>query len=412
MNQSTTRAIGSPLRVLLTYGWCRTAYVAAECIARAGHTVFVCDSSALSMARVSRSVKGFFRVPSFHAEPDNYVDALGAIAGRHDIQVLMPMHEDALTVQERRERLPPGLIVAAPPCEGLALGLDKQRIVALAARAGVDAPATAAPESMAEAQERIQTSRFPLVVKTRHGNGGKGVAVARSPAEALRQYRAFVDRFKLGRGRLPLLQEFVPGELCGAAFFSVAGDMKACFAERYLRCKDHGFGTSVLREPVQDDARIKRATGIMCTALGWSGLGHFDYLFCRETGRLALIEMNPRFWGALNLSIINGFNFPLALLQWHAHGAFDASLFPTARGNRASLWLAGETIACVNELAAGIWAAPVNSLRRIWAAGRRGGFDDLRKRDPLPMLFELLYYAAGYVRSRGSTNPVCAGMCQ
>jgi len=400
------------MRVLLTYGWCRTAYVAAECIANAGHTVFVCDSSALSMARVSRSVRGFFRVPPFQEEPDNYVDALGTIVRRNDIQVLMPMHEDALTVQERRACLPVGLIVAAPSCEGLMLGLDKHRIIALATNAGVDAPATAAPESIEGAKKVIHASQFPLIIKTRHGNGGKGVAVARTPADAVRLYLAFVDRFKLGHGHFPLLQEFVSGELCGAAFFSVAGDMKACFAERYLRCKDNGFGTSVLREPVEDDARIKEATQRMCKALGWSGVGHFDYLFCRETGRLALIEMNPRFWGALNLSIINGFNFPLALLQWHAYGAFDESLFSRARGKSTSLWLAGELIACVNEIAAGAWTAPVNSLKRILVARRQGGFDDVHKDDRLPLLFELLYYAAGYVRSGGSTNPVRAGMCQ
>ena len=35
----------SPTRILVTYGWCRTAYAVAESLAKAGYAVYGCDDS-------------------------------------------------------------------------------------------------------------------------------------------------------------------------------------------------------------------------------------------------------------------------------------------------------------------------------------------------------------------------------
>ncbi|MEG4632702.1 hypothetical protein QUB56_24440 [Microcoleus sp. AR_TQ3_B6] len=62
------------MRILVTYGWCRTAYIAAESICRAGFEVYACGSTALSMVRVSRLVRGFDRVPDPFKEPEQLVE--------------------------------------------------------------------------------------------------------------------------------------------------------------------------------------------------------------------------------------------------------------------------------------------------------------------------------------------------
>lgn len=397
---------------MVSYGWCRTAYVAAKCLAEAGHDVYVCDPSPLSMTRVSRYVKGFHRVPAFYRAPEDFVDALAALVGRWKIDLLMPMHEEAVTIQRLRRRLPSQLIVAAPELGQLTLGLDKYKIITVASSVGVDVPATYAPASLDDAVEMMLSLRYPLVIKTRHGNGGKGVVITRTQAECMHAYTGLVKRFGLGYENLPLLQEFVEGDLCGGAFLSVEGRVKACFCERYIRCKDNGFGTSVLRERMDGETGIREATVRVCSALGWTGVGHFDFIRRRKGGAPVLIEMNPRFWGALSLSVANGLNFPLALLHLHTGGNPDKALLAAAGERKRSLWIAGEIMACVNEVANKDWRAPMRSLERILTIRSNGVFDDFEMRDPLPLIFELLYYGAGFVRARGNRNPVESWMCQ
>ena len=40
---------------------------------------------------------------------------------------------------------------------------------------------------------------------------------------------------------------------------------------------------------------------------------------------------------------------------------------------------------------------------------RPDGYDDFRLTDPVPLLFEMLYYGSGFLAS-GSTNPIEEGM--
>ena len=53
----------------ITYGWCRSAYTVARSLARRGVEVHVGDSSALAMARFSRHVRSFTRLPDFFHSP-------------------------------------------------------------------------------------------------------------------------------------------------------------------------------------------------------------------------------------------------------------------------------------------------------------------------------------------------------
>ena len=62
------------MRILVTYEWCRTAYIAAESLCRAGFEVYACGSTALSMVRVSRFVRGCDRVPDPFQEPEQLVE--------------------------------------------------------------------------------------------------------------------------------------------------------------------------------------------------------------------------------------------------------------------------------------------------------------------------------------------------
>src|SRR5436190_16348059 len=102
------------MRVLITYGWCRTAYVMAESLCRAGFTVSACGDSALSVARVSRHVTSFDTVPDPFGDPRSYTAAVGDVMRRRGASLVFPAHEDFVVLQQFRDLLPADAIVAAP----------------------------------------------------------------------------------------------------------------------------------------------------------------------------------------------------------------------------------------------------------------------------------------------------------
>jgi carbamoylphosphate synthase large subunit len=361
------------------------------------------------MARASRFSSGFDRLPDIFAEPEEYVKALSAIVRRRGIDVLLPVHEDALVIREHEDLLPRELIIACPTKNELTSALDKYEILRIASDAGVDCPHTLAPHNVDEALDLLGSSRFPLVLKTRRGNSGKGVCVVRSAKEGVGKYVEMVSKYRLSDECLPIIQEYLEGPVCGGCFLSQEGRTIACFTERYLRCKEGGFGTSVLREPFEHP-KLRDYTARLAEALGWTGIGHFDFIWDRGSDRMRLIEMNPRFWGALNMAIQNGYDFPSALVTMLARNRPDMEAFNPSSMPVRSLWIVGEMIAGMAELLHGKPTAPLSSLRRILRPGGRCSYDDFRLSDPLPLCVEVLYYATQFILSGGKVNPERAEM--
>ncbi len=59
------------------------------------------------------------------------------------------------------------------------------------------------------------------------------------------------------------------------------------------------------------DARLK------LNALGWQGVGMFEYRWDASNGEFYLMELNGRFWGSLHLALFAGVDFPALLVACH-----------------------------------------------------------------------------------------------
>ena len=393
------------MKILVSYGWCRTAYVICESLARAGFTVSACGNSVLSMTRVSRYVSTFDSVPDPFEDPGAYAAAVGEVMRRRGLRLVIPAHEDSVSLRQFQHLLPANAIVAAPDCAAASQVLDKWSFVQRAKRADVPAPATWAPRSLEEADDILAEVDHPAIIKPRRGNGGKGVVLAHDPRQGSREYRRIVNQFRLSSDMLPLIQQYIAGGLAGSCFMAIDGNLQACFIERYLRCKQAGFGTSVLREPAESE-EIRDYTARLCRELNWTGIGHLDFIISSADKRPRLLEMNPRFWGALNLAVRNGFDFPRALASWAATGVVDSHSFHV-QSPVSSLWIAGELMACVEDVKKRRWRDLLKSPARLI---KSDCYDDFRIRDPLPFFVELAYYLTGFVRAGGDVNPVTMGM--
>jgi carbamoylphosphate synthase large subunit len=394
------------MNVLITYGWCRTAYAVAENLYKAGYNVFVTDSNRLSMTRYSRYVSGFDLSPDPFLFPEDYVRRLSEIIQKRKIHALIPVHEDSIAIRKFQMLLPPGLMIACPGYEDLLIAIDKLKIVSIAKECAVETPNTVEISSFDDLDKASKELGFPLVIKTRHGNSGKGVFIVNEKDELKIKYEHIVKRFSL-ENYMPFLQQYVNGNVYGCCFLSHNGDILFSFSERYIRCKDGGFGTSVYREQ-SNLPLLENHTRKIVKYLNWTGIGHFDYIVSRDKQHAYLIEMNPRFWGAINLSTKNGYDFPNGLLNLFIYkNAKQAKKYckPSTKP-KPSMWIVGEIISAISDFRNGNRFAFLELIQHFSSALNCATFDDFRVSDPLPLIIELVYYAKQFLKDHGNINPI------
>jgi predicted ATP-grasp superfamily ATP-dependent carboligase len=389
----------------VTYGWCRVSYVILDALARRGVAVHAGDASRLAMCRASRRCASFTRTAHPYRDPDRYVADVAAALVRTGARVLIPGHEDLLALARRRDLLPPGTLLAAADPDLLEAVRDKGRLAELAARAGVAMPRTWTPREPAALRRLAEEISYPAVVKPRLGNSAKGVTIVPDAAAAVAAVEQLVADHRLPPERWPLVQSFAPGDGYGVCLLYNRGELRAAFCERYLRAKDGDFGTSVLRASVEAPDLIAAARALL-DPLGWHGVAHLDFLHDPATGASALLEVNPRFWGALDLAVRAGVDFPWLLYQMLTEG--DVAPVLTWRVGVTSRWIAGELLHGINRLRRGQLREGARWLGEV-AFHRADGCDDLRGDDPLPLAAELAYYGSRFLAS-GSVNPVEEGM--
>lgn len=193
-------------------------------------------------------------------------------------KVLLPMEEETLlAILDRRSEFD-----CAIPFESA----EKIR------RVRDKAWAAAQPEAPAPA------TGAPCVVKPRIGSGARGRRYCRTEEEFRRAARGGV-----------VVQEWVRGEAeCVSLLYDLDGACAAAFVHRRLHEYPASGGPSTWRESIRDDALVDRARSIVAR-VGWRGVIQLEF----KGGRL--LEVNPRFWGSLNLAVRCGINFPHLLFR-------------------------------------------------------------------------------------------------
>jgi predicted ATP-grasp superfamily ATP-dependent carboligase len=389
----------------VTYGWCRVSYTILDSLARRGAAVHIGDASGAAMCRWSRRAASFARYRSPYREPEGFVDDIAAAMRRARATVLLPGHEDILVLSRLRQRLPPEIILPVDDADKLARSINKWQVIGLARAAGVPVPESFKPDTAGEVRYIARELRYPAIVKTQLGNSAKGVFVVNSAEEAVTKYESVIKEYNLAPTNWPVLQEFARGTGYGVCLLYNRGQFRASFAEKYLRCKEGNFGTSTFRESVAAPELIEMGRALL-DSLNWHGVAHLDFIYDEATKKTALIEINPRFWGALDLSVRAGVDFPWLLYKMAVEGDVE-TVTEYKRGVRAR-WVVGEMLHLFN-LAKRLRVGGLLRSATDMLTTRADGCDDFRWRDPLALPAEMFYYGSRFIVT-GSTNPVEEGM--
>jgi predicted ATP-grasp superfamily ATP-dependent carboligase len=229
-----------------------------------------------------------------------FVHAIEELENRENYDAILPIGYEAWFSLATANSKSLDKKIPMPPIESYLVACNKVKTLRLAKQLGMPIPETAFPENTADS--RIPGLRYPLVVKRALGAGGKLLIYDASEALAYHKQNVYdCNPF--------VIQEFVPGE--GYGFFALynKGSLRVHFMHKRIREVPPSGGPSSAAESIYSPDLFALGSRIL-DALSWHGVAMVEFRKDANTGEFKLMEINPKFWGSLDLAIASGINFP------------------------------------------------------------------------------------------------------
>jgi len=279
----------------------------------AGYEIHVAGYQASAPAFFSIYCKRKIRMPSPVRDESGFAKALLQALASENYLLVMPVgfgsYKVCAAIQDKiRERTK--LIVTSK--ENITLASGKDETYALAEQLGIPFPKTFKPASQEELSKL--NLQFPVVIKAPFESGKNVVEYARNETELKRKFDSMCRRNNYSAPHLPLLQEYVEGDGYGFFAYYENGICKRIFMHHRIREYPVTGGASVCAESFRDE-NLKALGKRMLDYLKWDGVAMVEFKKDNRSGEYKLMEINPKFWGSLELAIVAGVDFPGMLVK-------------------------------------------------------------------------------------------------
>jgi predicted ATP-grasp superfamily ATP-dependent carboligase len=227
--------------------------------------------------------------------------------------------------------------------DALAVAVDKTRTLSLARTLGLRVPRGCCVSDLDVAAAALEEIGLPAVLKpTRSWVQGDGVGKRISPKVASSHREALgLVRAMLSDGVDVLVQEWLGGDREALSFVYASGRFWARFAQRADRTFPPLGGNSVLRESISLPPDITPAAERLVAELDLEGYSEVEFRR-DESGRAALMEINPRLSASVEIAVRAGVPFPCLLHEWASGQALtETSGYVTGLRMR---WLGGDLL--------------------------------------------------------------------
>jgi predicted ATP-grasp superfamily ATP-dependent carboligase len=302
-------------KVLVTDADYKHAVAAIRVLAGRGHQVVAGADSRCAQGFYSRYCQERLIYPP-PSRSQEFIAFLCDYLRKTSVDVLLPIGYWAChTVAQYQQEIAPLTHLAIADWPAMRIASHKKRSLALAQSVGIAIPHTyATPEEIVH---------FPVVVKGSLDQGR--VCYANSPAELRAVYEPDC-----------VIQDYIEGEGYGICALLNHGRLRACCMHRRIREFPRTGGASTMAETVADPELRQQGVHLL-EALQWHGVAMVEFKKDQADGRYKLLEINPKFWGSLELAIAAGVDFPNLTVAMALEG--DVAPVPDANPGVRFQWI-------------------------------------------------------------------------
>jgi len=313
----------APKILILDAMWNKTL-AAVRSLGRRGFYLAVGEKTRFATAIFSRYCSRRLIYPSPLSKPDEFLDWLLNEVKRNNYDMVLPTElETQQIILRNREEMEKYTRVPFADYALTANVQNKAWLMKYAETNGYPCPKTLGTDLKSVPTVLndfcYEDVEYPLVIKPRESSGSRGIMYVKKPSEFPAALKKVQDRYPL-----PIVQEYIPhgGAYGVGALFNRNSEPKAAFVYKRLREYPVTGGPSTLRESVKND-EIKEIALNLLKSLKWTGIAMVEFRVDARDGRPKLMEINPRFWGSLQLAIISGMDFPYLLYKMAVDGDIE-----------------------------------------------------------------------------------------
>jgi len=261
----------------------------------------------LSLCSYSRYCENIIKLNSNPGDLDNYAKELIQVVekGNYDVFIPVGLYSNLAASKYKREiQSYANLIV--PDWKYMKIAANKDMTIDLASRIGVPVPKTGVLTDFGDLQD---VTEFPVVIKS-SDESKNFIKYCNNPWELLENY----DQLSAKSRTKIICQEYIEGFGCG--FFGVyyKGKLISYFLHKRLKEFPITGGPSAVAESFFDE-KLYYYGKQLCDALHWNGPIMAEFKYDARMNDYKLIEVNPKLWGSLDLTIEAGINVPQILIQ-------------------------------------------------------------------------------------------------
>ena len=265
----------------------------------------------------SKYIQELYSIPPASEDSDDYAQGLVELLKTHPYDMIIPFGNDANhAVNRAQDELRKYTRLLTPSRRSHEIAYDKQATAQHCREVGIDAPATFFDYAESDLPAIANHLRYPVVIKARSGSGVKsGLRYATNQDELLIKFNELNDLIRANdhtEYANPIIQEFIPGYVHDACLLLENGKTLATLTQiRHLMYPITG-GVGAINYTTHN-AELGAIAIQLMESLDWNGPAQVEFKYDERDKKYKLIEINPKLWGTLDLSIQSGVSFPVLI---------------------------------------------------------------------------------------------------
>jgi predicted ATP-grasp superfamily ATP-dependent carboligase len=306
------------LKVLVQGGEIQPALTVVQSLGRQGVEVTLGAKHKKTIAFYSKYCKRHFQYPCPKNNPDEFIQCLLSQVKQEHFDVLVSLgNEGMMELSKNRDLFLPYVKLPLVDNEALLKANSKAETLKTAIEHNIPCPKTYFVRNTGDVKKILDEIPFPVIVKPTHSEGSLGLHYIMVKEDLIDIFEKTTEKF----GET-IIQELIPpgGDSYGfEGLFNKKSEPVARFVHKRLREFPITGGPSSFRIGV-DNPEIEQLGIRLLQSLGWYGVAMVEFKVDPRDNIPKLMEINPRFWGSLPLSIASGMDIPYLLCRMAVDG--------------------------------------------------------------------------------------------
>jgi predicted ATP-grasp superfamily ATP-dependent carboligase len=261
----------------------------------------------------SRFIRNTHQITPSNVDDRKYIEDIKHICLENHYDLALPFGNDSYYAFVKHGEELKGLVnFLVPGAEAFSIAHDKSKTTAFCNSIGIQVPQTYEIADDSDLEHIANQVRFPVVIKAKSGTGVNfGLRYANNKEEFRQKYYEIASQQSAtdSTNYTPFVQEYIPGFIHDACTLTVNGEVTTILTQvRRVMYPIYG-GVGAINYTTHDPKLTELAQKLL-EALQWNGPAQIEFKYDPRDRTYKLIEINPKLWGTMALSIKAGVSFP------------------------------------------------------------------------------------------------------